>query len=97
MKLVNVILPIHDILLGVRTAFFPTLAVILLRPSLLIRWRTLSMVFMANLWAEIGNIVDQNLSDAKTKLLMTPENVPEGVVLDVGAGKGIQDPSEKNG
>ena len=45
---------------------------------------------MANQWITFGNLVDQNGADAKRKLLTTSEDVPYGVVLDLGAGKGNQ-------
>jgi hypothetical protein len=90
MKLVNIISPIHDILFVIRAAFFPTLTAIVLSPSLLFRWHALSKVFMANLWVEFGHLVDHGSADVKMKLLMTPENLPEGVVLDLGAGKSVQ-------
>lgn len=45
---------------------------------------------MANLWVVFGQIADENAADAKMKLLMMSKNLPEGVVLDLGAGKSVQ-------
>jgi len=87
MKPFDIISPIHDLLFGLQAAFFPTLTAIVLSPSLLIKWHALSKVFMVNLWIEFGHRVDQQAAEAKKKLLMSPENLPEGVVLDLGAGK----------
>lgn len=87
MKFVNIIGPLHDILFVIQTGLSATLTAILLTPSLLFRWPTLAKVFMASHWVKFGNTVDQNMAGAKMKLLTTPENIPEGTVLDLGAGK----------
>ena len=65
----------------------PTLVAVLLNPSLLFHWNALSKLFMANLWVEFGKGVDENGREEKQRLLMTPGNEPEGVVLDLGAGE----------
>ncbi len=67
----------------------PTITAVLSDPTLLLRWSAFSKVLMSNFWVEFGNGVDQKAREAKTRLLCNPKNAPEGVVLDLGAGKSL--------
>lgn len=87
MKVSNILSPLFDILFVLRTALVPTITAILSDPTLLLRWSSLSKIFMATIWVEFGHEVDQKAREAKMRLLCIPGNLPEGVILDVGCGE----------
>ncbi|KZV80113.1 hypothetical protein EXIGLDRAFT_687798 [Exidia glandulosa HHB12029] len=66
-------------------AFWPTLADIRARPSLLLRPLALRRVFFTHVWAVFGKGMDQGEKKVKAELV-TPHAV--GVVLEIGAGHG---------
>ena len=69
----------------IQVAFMPTFYAVLGSPSVLLRPRVISRIFMAKLWIVFGNGVDEN-SRAIKQQLITPNAY--GVVLDIGAGYG---------
>ncbi|GLB42905.1 putative methyltransferase domain containing protein [Lyophyllum shimeji] len=74
-----------DLRFAVQQAFIPTVRAIIRSPSLLLRPRALSRLFMAKLWVTFGEGVDENSRLVKQELI-TPHAY--GVVLDIGAGHG---------
>lgn len=83
MKLSNALSVLTDLQFGLSIAIIPTLKSILWNPTLLLRPRALSRVFMAHLWKTFGPGVDSNAKEVKEGLI-TPNAY--GIVLDIGAG-----------
>ena len=75
-----------DLRIVIQIAFMPTFYAVLGSPSLLLRPRVLSRIFMAKLWIVFGNGVDENGRAVKEQLI-TPNAY--GVVLDIGAGQSV--------
>ncbi|KZV78306.1 hypothetical protein EXIGLDRAFT_717173, partial [Exidia glandulosa HHB12029] len=66
-------------------AFWPTLADIRARPSLLLRPLALRRAFFTHVWAIFAQHIDEGGKEIKSKLV-TPHAL--GVVLEIGAGHG---------
>jgi len=74
-----------DLRFAIKTAFFPTLNAILRSPSILLSPMAVSRLFMAEVWENFGQLVDEGGRSVKEGLI--PPNA-YGVVLDLGAGHG---------
>ncbi|TDL23366.1 hypothetical protein BD410DRAFT_746760 [Rickenella mellea] len=70
---------------AIQVSTIPTLRVVFREPSLLLRPRTISRLFMAKAWESFGHFCDMN-GRADKEALLTPNAY--GVVLDLGAGHG---------
>ena len=64
--------------------FLPTLKEVMARPSLLLKPREVSRIYMSFVWEEYGPGLDMNSKAIKETLITTHAN---GVVLDIGAGE----------
>jgi hypothetical protein len=64
-------------------ALWPTILAVWRAPSLLLRPQALSRIFMSHAWSALGNILDEDVKDAK-RALITPH--AHGIVVDIGAG-----------
>lgn len=67
-----------------KLGLLPTIRALLHEPSLILRPRAISHIFMTNVWAVMGAGIDENSRAVKEALL--PANA-RGVVLDIGAGE----------
>lgn len=83
MKLAAAFSLLTDFRFAIQTAFLPTLYTLLRSPSLLLKPTAVSRLFMARVWHEFGQFVDENGKPVKEELI--PPNA-HGVVLDIGAG-----------
>ncbi|KAH9840641.1 S-adenosyl-L-methionine-dependent methyltransferase [Rhodofomes roseus] len=85
MKLSAALAVLSELKLCLQLGFVPTLRAILRSPTLLLRPRAISRIFMMHVWSAYGDGVDANSRSVKEGLI--PANA-QGVVLDVGAGYG---------
>ncbi|KAJ7888758.1 hypothetical protein B0H13DRAFT_2235032 [Mycena leptocephala] len=76
---------VSDLLTGFTAAALPTLKAVFRKPSLVLHPKILSHIFMATVWEEFSEPVDEGARPAKIALI-TPN--AKGVVLDIGAGFG---------
>lgn len=84
MKLTAALSILADFRVVVQTAFIPVFLAILDSPSILLRPKALSRLFLAKIWAGgFGAGVDVGAREVKEGLI-TP--YAQGVVLDLGAG-----------
>ena len=69
---------------AIQPAWLPTLVAVLNTPSLFLKPREVSRIFMGHVWEVYGDGVDQRTQKPKEDLV-TPRAY--GIVLDIGAGK----------
>ncbi|EIN08429.1 hypothetical protein PUNSTDRAFT_134811 [Punctularia strigosozonata HHB-11173 SS5] len=85
MKLANALGILIDMWQAVQTALLPTICAILAKPLLALYPRSVSQIFMHNVWRLMGEGMDEGNYELKRSLIT--ENA-QGVVLDIGAGHG---------